>query len=162
MGRKFDRYMAGLLWLIPVAILIHYFSDYRTLAFIVATLALVGLARMLGRATENLAAHSNPKVAGILNATFGNFIELSVSIIAISQGYLDLVRWSIVGSIMVNILLLIGLSVFIGGLKYKEQKFNIISAGISGTMLVIAVPRRSSAHSCKSTNPRRTQTPPTR
>jgi Ca2+:H+ antiporter len=137
-AKKFDKYFYWLLVFIPVSILLNYLTDLHTLSFFTVVLSLIGLARLLGRSTENHAAYSTPKVSGILNATFGNFIELSISVFALKAGLIDLVRGSIVGSVMVNILLVIGLSIFIGGLKYKEQKFNIISAGISGTMLIIA------------------------
>ncbi len=98
---------------------------------------LVPLARYIGRATESVAIQSNHTVGGLMNATFGNLIELLVSVFAIRRGLMEVVKASIVGSIIGNILLLIGASMFFGGLKYTEQRFNRYSAGVSATMLVI-------------------------
>jgi Ca2+:H+ antiporter len=107
--------------------------------FAITALALVPIARFIGRATSDLALRANPTVAGLLAATFGNMIELVIAGLALQKGLVEVVKASIVGSIVGNILLLIGLSMFAGGLRYRDQTFNRESAGVSSTMLIIAV-----------------------
>ncbi len=139
MQDKVDKFFVGLLVFIPISLIFYYLTNSPIITFITAVISLAALARFLGRATENIAAYSTPKVSGLLNATFGNFIELTVLLFAIEAGIFELVRAGIVGSILVNLLFLIGISIFIGGIKFKEQRFNAISAGISCTMMIIAV-----------------------
>ncbi|MFA6089166.1 MAG: calcium/proton exchanger [Candidatus Woesearchaeota archaeon] len=130
------------LWLlifVPISWLSAYIIHDQTLTFIFAIIALIPLARIIGYSTKEFSLQTNPAWGGLINATFGNMIELFIAILALSRGLYHVVQASIVGSIIGNILLLIGLSVFFGGLKYKEQKFNKDSIGISATMLIIAI-----------------------
>ena len=107
------------------------------LLFAVSALALVGLAWVLGQATESLGHHAGPRVGGILNATFGNAAELIITIFALSAGLTTVVKASIIGSIIGNVLLVLGASIVIGGLKNGIQSFSAEIAGINASMLAI-------------------------
>jgi len=107
--------------------------------FFAAALGVVPMASFMGRATEELAFYTGPKVGGLLNATLGNAAELIITIVAIREGLLTLVLASITGSILGNILLILGLSMFLGGFKHGIQKFNRTQAGVNATMLILAV-----------------------
>ncbi|MEW6359377.1 MAG: calcium/proton exchanger [Planctomycetota bacterium] len=135
--RTVDGVYARLLWLVPISILCHLLGAGDIVIFIVSIFALVPLARYIARATESAALQSNHTIGGLLNATFGNLIELFIAIFALRRGLVEVVKASIIGSIVENVLLLIGVSMFFGGLKYSEQRFNRYSAGVSSTMLII-------------------------
>jgi Ca2+:H+ antiporter len=116
--------------------------------FISSGLTMIPLAGLMGAATEALAVHTGPRLGGLLNATLGNAAELIITIMAIREGIvnpainqhmLELVRASLTGSIMGNILLVLGLSVLIGGLRHGTQKFDRSHAGTNATMLLLAV-----------------------
>ena len=107
--------------------------------FLVTGLAVIPLAAEMGSATEVLADRSGPAVGGLLNATFGNAAELIIAIVALRAGLLDLVKASLTGSILGNLLLILGLSLVAGGLKQPTLKFNRTAAGMSGAMLLLAV-----------------------
>jgi Ca2+:H+ antiporter len=139
MKRAIGRIFFWFLAFIPLSFYFALFTDNKTMTFITATIALIPLARIIGYSTKEIVLQTNPTWGGLVNATFGNIIELIIAIIALSNGLLAVVQASLVGSIIGNILLLIGLSVFFGGLKYKSQKFNKYSVGVSSTLLIIAV-----------------------
>jgi Ca2+:H+ antiporter len=105
--------------------------------FAVAALALVGLAWVLGQATESLGHHAGPRIGGILNATFGNAAELIITIFALAAGLTTVVKASIIGSIIGNVLLVLGASILLGGLKNGVQSFSVEIAGINASMLAI-------------------------
>ncbi len=107
--------------------------------FILAALGIIPLADLIGEATEEIAHHTGPKIGGLLNATLGNAAELIITILAIQAGLLDLVKASIVGSIIGNLLLVMGLSLLLGGLKHGLQKFDARTAGLNATLLILAV-----------------------
>jgi Ca2+:H+ antiporter len=107
------------------------------LLFAVSALALVGLAWVLGQATESLGHHSGPRIGGILNATFGNAAELIITIFALSAGLTTVVKASIIGSVIGNVLLVLGASILFGGLKNGVQSFSVEIAGINASMLTI-------------------------
>ncbi|HEV8224896.1 MAG TPA: hypothetical protein VGP74_06530, partial [Rubrobacteraceae bacterium] len=107
------------------------------LIFAVSALALVGLAWVLGQATESLGHHAGPRVGGILNATFGNAAELIITIFALAAGLTTVVKASIIGSIIGNVLLVLGASLLLGGLKNGAQTFSATIAGINASMLAI-------------------------
>jgi Ca2+:H+ antiporter len=118
------------------------------LVFIFSGLAMIPIAGLMGESTEALAVHTGPRLGGLLNATLGNAAELIITIMAIREGIqnpainehmLELVRASLTGSVMGNILLVLGLSVLIGGLKNGTQKFDRTHAGTNATMLLLAV-----------------------
>ena len=105
--------------------------------FALTALALIGLAWVLGQATESLAAHSGPRIGGILNATFGNAAELIITIFALSAGLTTVVKASIIGSIIGNVLFVLGASLLLGGLKNGTQTFSATIAGVNASMLAI-------------------------
>ncbi|CAN5744759.1 calcium/proton exchanger [soil metagenome] len=107
------------------------------LIFTFSALALVGLAWALGQATESLGHHAGPRIGGILNATFGNAAELIITIFALSAGLTTVVKASIIGSIIGNVLLVLGASILFGGLKNGVQSFSVEIAGINASMLAI-------------------------
>jgi Ca2+:H+ antiporter len=107
--------------------------------FVFSALAIVPLAKLIGEATEELAVHTGPRIGGLLNATLGNAAELIITIFALREGLNDLVRASIVGSIIGNILVVLGLSLLLGGLKNGRQTFNRRNAGMNGILLILAV-----------------------
>src|SRR5712692_3088035 len=107
--------------------------------FAVAGVAIVPLAWFLGLGTEELGKHAGPGLGGLLNATFGNATELIIAIFALASGLTEVVKASLTGSIVGNLLLVLGLSMFAGGLRYKTQVFSREASGIQITMLVVAV-----------------------
>ena len=129
----------ALLLFVPLSLILGYFTNLPILTFICSAIAIVPMAAIIGYATEELVMQLNPTWGGFINATFGNVIELVIAIFALQKGLINLVQASIVGSILGNILLLGGLSIFVGGLKFKEQSFNKVSARVSSTMLILAV-----------------------
>jgi len=124
---------------IPVAVVFKLIHLNDTLVFISSALAIVPLADLLGKATEMLAARTSPTLGGFLNASFGNLAELIIGFFAISKGYTEVVKASITGSIIGNLLLVFGLSTLVGGLKHKNLKFNPITAESGSAMLFLAV-----------------------
>jgi Ca2+:H+ antiporter len=118
---------------------LRYGGAPHTVTFIGAGLALVALAWLIGVATEELGASLGPRVGGILNATFGNAAELIITFFALRAGLVDVVKASITGSILGNLLLVLGASLLAGGLRHGTQTFSKELAGINSTMLVIAV-----------------------
>ncbi|MBJ7355062.1 MAG: calcium/proton exchanger, partial [Thermoleophilaceae bacterium] len=110
-----------------------------TVIFAIAALALIPAAAVMGRATEELAARSGPGIGGLLNVTFGNFPELIIAILALEKGLQEVVKASLVGSIIGNILLVMGASMLVGGWKRKEQLFNQTAASVQSSMLVLAM-----------------------
>jgi Ca2+:H+ antiporter len=109
------------------------------LVFVTACLGVLPLAGLMGRATEQIAERTGPTIGGLLNATFGNAAELIIAIVALQAGLVDLVKASITGSILGNLLLILGLSLIAGGLRAPILKFNRTSAGMSSAMLALAV-----------------------
>jgi Ca2+:H+ antiporter len=110
-----------------------------TLIFAFAAIALIPAAAVMGRATEELAARSGPGIGGLLNVTFGNFPELVIAIFALKAGLHELVKASLVGSIIGNILLVMGASMLVGGLRRREQFFNQTAASVQSSMLVLSM-----------------------
>jgi Ca2+:H+ antiporter len=107
--------------------------------FIIYCLTIIALASFMGRATESLAIVAGPRIGGLLNATFGNAVELIISIFSLKAGLVGIVLASLTGSVLGNLLLVAGLSFFIGGLKYKRQEFNIYDARHNSGLLMFAV-----------------------
>ena len=124
---------------IPVSYYFGIFSSDKTLTFITSILAIIPLSRIMGYCTKEIVIQTNPTISGIISATFGNFIELIIAIIALQNGLISLVQASMIGSILGSILLLVGLSLLFGGLRYKYQTFNNTSVAVSSTMLIIVV-----------------------
>src|ERR1700682_5059307 len=109
------------------------------LTFIAAALAIIPLAGLLGRATDQLAICIGPRRGGLLNATFANLTELIVGVLLIAAGDFDVVKASLIGSIIGNLLLVLGVSLFVGGLGRDEQAFSARAAGVHTASLVLAV-----------------------
>ncbi len=123
----------------PIAFLLEFTHSESLLVFIFAAIGLIPLAKLIGQSTEHLATYYGPTVASLLNVTFGNATEIIIGIAAISAGLLNLVKASIIGSIIGNILLVFGLSLIVGGLKHKEQFFNKENTGYQSSMLFLAI-----------------------
>lgn len=129
-----------LLLALPASILMQYVFHAPALAlFLTACLGVLPLASYMGEATEHLAHRTGPTLGGLLNATFGNAAELIISIVALQAGLVNLVKASITGSILGNLLMILGLSMVVGGVKRSELRFNRTSAGMSAGMLALAV-----------------------
>jgi Ca2+:H+ antiporter len=127
-----------LLVFIPAS-LIAEFTHQPLPTFIGAALAIVPLAGLIGRATDQLAIRVGPRLGGLLNATFGNLTELIVAVLLIAAGNFEIVKASLIGSIVGNLLLVLGLSLFVGGLRCGEQAFSARAAGVHTGSLVLAV-----------------------
>jgi Ca2+:H+ antiporter len=131
--------MNWLLVFVPVAVALEHFAPERhLLIFVSAGLAILPLAGWMGRATEHLAERMGEGVGGLLNATFGNAAELIIALAALRAGLYDVVKASIVGSIVGNILLVLGAAMVAGGLRHREQSFNPQGARAQATMLTLA------------------------
>jgi Ca2+:H+ antiporter len=134
------KVMYALLVLVPVAILLDI-GDIggHSLIFITSGLAMIPLAALLGQATEQVAHYTGEKIGGLLNATLGNAAELIITIIALREGLTNVVKASIAGSILGNILFVLGASLLIGGLKNGNQRFDAQVAGVNASMMALAV-----------------------
>ncbi|HEX6152503.1 MAG TPA: calcium/proton exchanger [Solirubrobacterales bacterium] len=124
--------------LIPIAVVLEFAHASATIIFAVSALAIIPTAALMGRATEELAAKSGPGIGGFLNVTFGNAPELIIALFALNAGLQEVVKASIVGSILGNMLLVLGAAMLVGGLKRDKQTFNRTSAGVQTTMLLLA------------------------
>ena len=136
---RVGRIFYWMLLFIPISICLALFTTNKTLVFITSILAIVPLARIVGYTTKEISLQTNPTISGLLSATFGNAIELIIAIFALKNGLIEVVQASIIGSIVGNILLLVGLSIFFGGLHHKYQRFNNEAISVSSSMLIIVV-----------------------
>jgi Ca2+:H+ antiporter len=134
-----DKIFYAMLLFIPAAIATFYLSFPPLAVFACAALAIVPLAKLIGESTEELTTYTGAAVGGFLNATFGNAPELIIAAFALNAGLIDVVKASITGSILSNLLLGLGLAVFLGGTRHKHQKFNATAAKTSGSTLLLAV-----------------------
>lgn len=133
------RILYALLVFGPIAILARVFGAPAIVIFFLSAVAIIPLSAVLGAATESVAEHTSPAIGGVLSATMGNLAELIIASVALRAGLIDLVKASITGSILGNLLLVLGIALFAGGLKFKVQRFNRNFAGLSTTVLLIAV-----------------------
>ncbi|MGG3268370.1 calcium/proton exchanger [Priestia aryabhattai] len=124
---------------VPLSVIGHMIHWSDVLMFIIYCLTIIALAAFMGRATESLAVVAGPRIGGLLNATFGNAVELIISIFALKEGLTAVVLASLTGSVLGNLLLVGGLSFFIGGLKFKRQEFNVYDARHNSGLLIFAV-----------------------
>jgi Ca2+:H+ antiporter len=113
--------------------------DQDLLIFATAALAILPLAALIGRSTEQLALHAGPRVGGLLNATFGNVTELVISIFLVLRGEIEIVKSSLIGSILGNLLLVLGMSFLAGGIRHKEQRFSAHAASVHASSMALAV-----------------------
>ncbi|MEH2273661.1 MAG: calcium/proton exchanger [Nostoc sp.] len=128
-----------LLLFIPVSLVAHFLEWGELIVFITAGLAILPLAAWMGTATEEIAVVVGPSLGGLLNATFGNATELIIALVALNAGLIDVVKASITGSIISNLLLVMGFSMLLGGLRYKEQTFQPIVARVNAASMNLAV-----------------------
>ena len=128
-----------LLAFLPVAVALEWLAPERHVAiFVAACMAIVPLAAWLGRATERLAERTGAGVGGLLNATFGNAAEMIIALTALRRGLVGVVKASITGAIIGNLLLVLGVALLAGGLRYPTQTFNAAAARSQATMLLLA------------------------
>ncbi len=114
------------------------YPDAHTAIFLCACFAIVPLAGWMGKATEHIAEKTGEGVGGLLNATFGNAAEIILALFALQKGLYDVVKASLTGSIIGNVLLVMGLSCFAGGVRHRVQRFNATAARVQSTMLTLA------------------------
>jgi len=124
---------------VPLSIIGSLMHLPSILMFIVYCLTIIALSSFMGRATESLAIVAGPRIGGLLNATFGNAVELIIAIFALREGLTEVVLASLTGSVLGNLLLVAGLSFFIGGVKYKRQHYNVFDARHNSGLLMFAV-----------------------
>jgi Ca2+:H+ antiporter len=123
----------------PISVAAHFLGWGETTVFITAAIAIIPLAAFMGTATEEIAIVTGPSIGGLLNATFGNATELILAFIALKAGLVGVVKATITGSIVSNLLLVMGLSMLLGGLRFKEQKFQPTVARLNASSMNLAV-----------------------
>ena len=133
---KFLKYM---LIFIPISFIAKFMNASGSVMFILSCLSIIPLAGLMGEGTEEISFYSGPKIGGFLNGTFGNATELIISFFALKQGLFDIVKSSIAGAVIGNVLLVVGASMLAGGLKFKTQKFNEKVSEVTSSMLLFAV-----------------------
>jgi Ca2+:H+ antiporter len=133
------RWLNVLLPAAPLAVFLQVFHAPALIVFVIAALAIIPLASVLGEATGTLASYSGPAIGGLLNATLGNSTELIIAIFALRAGHIEVVKASLSGSIMGNLLLVLGLSILAGGARRDFQHFSRATTSANSTMLMIAV-----------------------
>lgn len=129
-------------WLIafiPITLALEYGGAAPPLVFFSAALAIIPVAALIAQSTEQIAMRTGDAIGGLLNATFGNLPELIISVVALKAGLFDMVRASLVGAILANLLLAIGVSFFLGGLRYHSQEYNPVASRMYSSMMLVAV-----------------------
>lgn len=135
---KMEKVFLALLIFVPLSLFAEYMHFSAMVIFILASLAIIPLAKFIGESTEEISVHTGPALGGLLNATFGNATELIISIFALHAGLTEMVKASITGSIIGNLLLILGMAFFFGGLGKDEQTFNTTAARTSASTLFLA------------------------
>ena len=124
---------------IPITVVLEHVGHVRApVLFFMAAVAIIPIAALIVSATEQIATRTGDAVGGLLNATFGNAPELIIAMVALKAGYLEMVRASLVGAILANLLLALGVAFLTGGLKFHEQKFNPLAARAYSSMMFLA------------------------
>ena len=134
-----SRFFLLLLVFVPVTIVAQIMHMPSVWLFAFSALAIIPLAKYIGESTEELSIYAGPAVGGLLNATFGNATELIIGILALQAGLIDVVKASLVGSILSNLLLVLGTAIIAGGWGKKQQTFNATAAKAAGSTLLLAV-----------------------
>ena len=134
-----NRIFLSLLVFVPVTLIGEFLHISPTALFVLSALAIIPLAKYIGEATEELTIYTGPALGGLLNATFGNATELIISIFALQAGLFEVVKASITGSIIGNLLLVLGFAMFFCGYKREYQTFNTMGAKASASTLLLAV-----------------------
>ena len=128
-----------LLALIPVAAIAEHVEGPAPLVFLVAALAIVPLAALIVRSTEQIAERTGPAVGGLLNASFGNLPEMIIAVVALRAGLIDMVQASLIGAILANVLLALGVAFLLGGRRFHVMSYNPAGARVYSSMLMLAV-----------------------
>jgi Ca2+:H+ antiporter len=128
-----------LLVFIPISITGHFLHWSESVIFLTSAMAIIPLAAFMGLATEEIAVVVGPNLGGLLNATFGNATELILAFIALKSGLVQVVKATLTGSIIGNLLLVMGFAMFLGGLRYKEQNFQPTTARLNASSMNLAV-----------------------
>ncbi len=128
-----------LLVFVPISVVLDLVHADHIIIFIIAVIALIPLAKLIGDSTEHLSTHYGSTLGSLLNVTFGNAAEIIIAVVAINAGLIDLVKASITGAILGNIMLIFGLSMIAGGIRKKEQIFSRENAGLQSTMIFLAI-----------------------
>ncbi len=131
--------LSWMLLALPATLVAQWLGWQPVAIFALAAIGIIPLASYIGRATEELAVHTGPRTGALLNATFGNAAELIITIAAVRAGLLELVKASITGSIIGNLLLVLGFAMVVGGVRHGPQTFNKIDASRNAILLVLAV-----------------------
>src|SRR5690242_20096479 len=124
---------------IPIAVIFEFAHVGAVPTFFTSTLGVIPTAALMGRATEELAARAGPGIGGLLNVTFGNAPELIIALFALNAGLHEVVKASLLGSILGNSLLVLGAAAFVGGIGRDRQFFDRSAAAAQTTMLMLAV-----------------------
>jgi Ca2+:H+ antiporter len=135
--RKFG-WLNVLLVFVPIAFVLRAAGADALWIFLASATAIIPLAGLMGKSTEMLAERLGPGIGGLLNASFGNAAELIIALFALRKGLVEVVKASITGSILGNVLLVMGLSLLAGGLKFRRQTFNATAAGMAATLMALA------------------------
>jgi Ca2+:H+ antiporter len=129
-----------LLVFIPITVVLEHAGELPPpVIFFSAALSIIPLAALIVQATEQLAARTGDAIGGLLNATFGNAPELIIALVALKAGLLDMVRASLIGAVLANMLLALGIAFFLGGVRHRDQKFNPQAARSYSTLMFLAV-----------------------
>jgi Ca2+:H+ antiporter len=123
----------------PIAVVLNLVGADHLILFATAIIGLIPLAKLIGDSTEHLATHYGATLGSLLNVTFGNAAEIIIAVVAINAGLIELVKASITGSILGNIMLIFGLSLIAGGVRHKEQIFNRENAGLQSSLIFLAI-----------------------
>ena len=134
----FESWLNVLLIFVPISVFFEVIHADPTWVFFVSAMGIIPLAGMLGTATEQLTARVGAGLGGLLNASLGNAAELIIALAALREGLHDVVKASLTGSILGNILLVLGVSMLAGGLRHERQKFNRTAAGTGSSLLLLA------------------------
>jgi len=133
-----QRFFLAMLVFVPITAIAFFLHASPVTLFVLSAIAIIPLAKYIGNATEELSSHTGPAVGGLLNATFGNITELIIGVLALGAGLTEVVKASITGSILGNLLLVMGTAMFAGGIRFKKQTFNTTAALASGSTLLLA------------------------
>src|SRR5437868_3169105 len=138
-ARRLKFSINWLLIFIPITLAVEHVQGMPPpIVFFSAALAIVPIAALIVRSTEQIAVRTGDAIGGLLNATFGNAPELIIALVALKAGYLDMVRASIIGAILANLLLALGVSFLLGGMRYHDQRFNPMAARTYSSMMLLA------------------------
>src|SRR6478672_11137416 len=127
-----------LLVFLPITVAVEWMHVSPPVLFFCAALALIPIASLIVQSTEQIATRTGDAVGGLLNATFGNAPELIIALVALKAGLLDMVRASLAGAILANLLMALGMAFLLGGLRFKEQRFNPVATRAYSTMMFVA------------------------